>query len=63
MAVVVNKQAVSDLIKLVGGTQNIASVTHCVTRLRFVLNDPSVADEKAILELPFVKGAFTNLNF
>ena len=33
-----------DLLEHVGGKENIAAVTHCVTRMRFVLNDPSKAD-------------------
>ena len=33
------KQDVARLIELVGGKENIASVSHCLTRLRFVLND------------------------
>ena len=48
------------LLTFVGGKENIAAVTHCVTRMRFVLNDPSKADEKAIEELSSVKGTFTN---
>lgn len=48
------------LLKLVGGKENIVSLTHCVTRLRFVLKDESKADIKAIGELPSVKGNFTN---
>ena len=36
-----------ELLKLVGGRSNIAAVSHCVTRMRFVLNDPSAADVKA----------------
>ena len=48
------------LLTFVGGKENIAAVTHCVTRMRFVLNDPSKADEKAIEGLASVKGTFTN---
>ena len=29
------------LLDGVGGKENINAVTHCVTRMRFVLNDPS----------------------
>ena len=47
------------LLKYVGGKENIAAITHCVTRLRFVLNDLSRADIKAIESLPTVKGTFT----
>ncbi len=38
------KDDVSALIPLLGGKENINAVTHCATRLRFVLNDPSKAD-------------------
>lgn len=47
------------LLELVGGKENIKSVTHCVTRMRFVLNDESKADINAIEELKPVKGSFT----
>ncbi len=53
----------NDVIQLlthIGGKKNIAAVTHCVTRLRFVLNDPSKANITKIEELPAVKGTFTN---
>ncbi|WP_246763860.1 PTS transporter subunit EIIB, partial [Cronobacter sakazakii] len=48
----VNQQDIDKLITLVGGRENIATVSHCITRLRFVLNQPSKADPKAIEELP-----------
>ena len=47
------------LLTGVGGKDNISAVTHCVTRMRFVLNDPSDADVKAIEDIPSVKGTFT----
>ena len=47
------------LLDLVGGKENIAAVTHCVTRMRFVLVDPKIADIKAIEDLPSTKGTFT----
>ncbi len=47
------------LLSLVGGKSNIAAVSHCVTRMRFVLNDPSKADVKAIEKIKGVKGTFT----
>lgn len=47
------------LLELVGGKDNIAAVSHCVTRMRFVLNDPAKADVVAIEALPSVKGSFT----
>jgi trehalose PTS system EIIBC or EIIBCA component len=48
-----------DLLEHVGGKENIAAVTHCVTRMRFVLNDPSKADVTKIEGLKPVKGTFT----
>ena len=33
-----------ELLQYVGGKENIAAVSHCVTRMRFVLNDPNKAD-------------------
>nr|WP_031547809.1 PTS system trehalose-specific EIIBC component [Oribacterium sp. FC2011] len=48
-----------ELLKLVGGKENIAAVSHCVTRMRFVLNDPAKADVPGIEQLKSVKGSFT----
>jgi PTS system trehalose-specific IIC component len=48
------------LLKEVGGRENISAVSHCATRVRFVLNDPKKANEKAIEDIPSVKGMFTN---
>lgn len=39
-----DKAMVSALIEKVGGKDNIKNVSHCVTRLRFVLNDDTKAD-------------------
>ena len=49
----------SKLLGYVGGKENINAITHCVTRLRFVLADPKKADIKKIESLPSVKGTFT----
>ena len=53
------KNDAQQLLDLVGGTENISAVTHCVTRMRFVLEDPSIANEQAIEKIPAVKGTFT----
>ncbi len=49
----------SKLLEYVGGKENISAVTHCVTRMRFVLADPKKANIKNIESLPSVKGTFT----
>lgn len=48
-----------ELLKLVGGKENIVSVAHCVTRMRFVLTEPDKADIEGIEKLPTAKGTFT----
>ncbi|MGX7417598.1 PTS system trehalose-specific EIIBC component [Carnobacterium gallinarum] len=48
------------LLKDIGGKENISAVTHCATRMRFVLNDDSKADKDAIENISSVKGMFTN---
>jgi len=48
-----------ELLALVGGKDNIAAVSHCITRMRFVLQDPSTADIQKIEKLKSVKGTFT----
>lgn len=50
---------VKRLLELVGGKENIQAVSHCMTRMRFVLVDPKKANEKEIEDLPSVKGTFT----
>jgi len=47
------------LLEYVGGKDNINAVSHCMTRMRFVLNDPKKADIKKIESIPAVKGTFT----
>ena len=49
----------AELLALVGGRENIAAVSHCVTRMRFVLNDPDKANVEKIEEMKVVKGSFT----
>ena len=48
-----------ELLWLVGGKENIAAVSHCMTRMRFVLNDPKKADIEKIEAMKAVKGSFT----
>ncbi|WP_230226289.1 glucose PTS transporter subunit EIIB [Allobaculum mucilyticum] len=48
-----------ELMRLVGGKDNIVSVAHCVTRMRFVLAESDKADIDGIEKLPTAKGTFT----
>ena len=47
------------LLEYVGGKENVSAATHCVTRMRFVLNDPKKADIDKIEDIGIVKGTFT----
>ena len=47
------------LLHLVGAKENIAAVSHCMTRMRFALVEPGKADIKAIEAMKVVKGSFT----
>ena len=48
-----------ELLRYVGGKENIAAVSHCMTRMRFVLNEPKKADIGKIEAMKAVKGSFT----
>lgn len=45
------------IVDAVGGPGNIASLTHCATRLRFQLNDASVVDAKTVDSIDGVMGS------
>ncbi len=49
-----------ELLRLVGGKENIISAAHCATRLRLVLKDEAKADVDGILKVDLVKGQFAN---
>ena len=51
-----NKELAKKIIELVGSEKNINSLTHCVTRLRFVLKDENKANTKEIERLDGVLG-------
>ena len=53
------KQA-QEWLDAIGGKENISAVTHCATRMRFVLNDDAKADKKRIENISTTKGMFTN---
>lgn len=45
------KKVAGDIIENVGGKENIKSLTHCFTRLRFVLKDNKLADKHTVERL------------
>lgn len=48
------QQLAAEIVDKVGGEDNIATATHCVTRLRLKLRDESKADKAAVEQLPGV---------
>ncbi|OUQ25584.1 PTS beta-glucoside transporter subunit EIIBCA [Lachnoclostridium sp. An131] len=53
------KKTAADILELVGGEKNVASVTNCMTRLRFVLNDAGKADVEGLKKVKGVQGVVT----
>lgn len=53
-----NKTA-RQIVEAVGGVENIAAATHCVTRLRFALIDESKVDQEELDQIDVVKGSFS----
>ncbi|WP_425310964.1 PTS transporter subunit EIIC [Fictibacillus nanhaiensis] len=53
------KENVSDIIKNIGGSENVSNASHCVTRLRLLLVDESLVDKDALEENELVKGTFS----
>ena len=51
------KKLAGQILKEVGGKENIKEMFHCVTRLRFYLKDKSVVDLEKIKALDGVIGA------
>ena len=51
---------VQQLLPALGGEANIATATHCATRLRLVLVDDSKADLQIVGKIEGVKGCFNN---
>ncbi|PLR97529.1 PTS system trehalose-specific EIIBC component [Bacillus sp. T33-2] len=56
----VDKKSVEQIIEGVGGKENIAAATHCVTRLRFALKDEGKADKEKLENIDLVKGTFSS---
>lgn len=52
-------RSVRQIVDAVGGRENIAAATHCVTRLRFALLDDSKVDQEVLDQIDVVKGSFS----
>ncbi|WP_090084578.1 PTS system trehalose-specific EIIBC component [Lentibacillus persicus] len=47
-----------EIVAAVGGLDNIKAATHCVTRLRFALNDENEVNQDALEKIDLVAGTF-----
>ena len=56
------EQEAKDLLQAIGGKENVTAVTHCATRMRFVLGDEKKANVKAIESIPAVYQFFTMIS-
>lgn len=56
MAKIDVKECAADIIKHVGGQENINSVAHCMTRARFVVKNIDKADQEALRGIKGVMG-------
>ena len=45
------KKTASEIVEKIGGKENIASLTHCITRVRFKLKDNSKASAEAVKKI------------
>ncbi|MGG4167030.1 PTS system trehalose-specific EIIBC component [Rossellomorea vietnamensis] len=56
----VKREDVLEIIEAIGGKDNIRTATHCVTRLRLVLNDEKKVDKERLEAIDLVKGSFSS---
>ncbi|WP_339308026.1 PTS system trehalose-specific EIIBC component [Paenibacillus sp. FSL L8-0435] len=56
----IDKKQVEEIVRAVGGKENIEAATHCVTRLRFALYDESKVDNESLDQNDLVKGQFSS---
>lgn len=56
MAKIDVKACAADIVKYVGGEENVKSVAHCMTRARFVVKNIDKADQESLKEIKGVMG-------
>lgn len=49
-----NKQLAKQILQFVGGRENVSGVTHCITRLRIIVNDTKLIQEEEIKKLKVI---------
>ncbi|NHM32129.1 PTS system trehalose-specific EIIBC component [Neobacillus terrae] len=54
------RQQAGEILEAVGGKDNIAAATHCVTRLRFALKDEAKVNKEELEKIEAVKGSFSS---
>jgi trehalose PTS system EIIBC or EIIBCA component len=47
------------IVEAIGGIENINAATHCVTRLRFALDNEDIVDKNKLEKIDVVKGTFS----
>ncbi len=52
------KKIAEQIIEVVGGAENIISAAHCATRLRLIVKNRDIIDDKKVEEIEIVKGCF-----
>lgn len=52
-------EVAKEILTALGGKENVSAAAHCATRLRLVLNDESIVDQKKLDEMEAVKGTFS----
>ncbi|WP_270765368.1 PTS glucose/sucrose transporter subunit IIB [Weissella confusa] len=50
------KKPASSVVDAVGGVGNVTNLTHCMTRLRFILKDEAKASDETVKNIPGVMG-------
>lgn len=52
-------EVAKEILTALGGKENVSAAAHCATRLRLVLNDESIVDQKKLDDMEAVKGTFS----
>lgn len=55
-----NQKLAQSILNAVGGAKNVVSLTHCMTRLRFVLKDETIPNQDAIKKMEGVLGVIVS---